>query len=180
MQDALDLAMHKAGLRGSRSDLEKFVEKTFAREMEEQRRLLMQAERGELRGQNPALVSAVAVEAVNAERAAGYAARADSDEKTSVDELPPLGEDSGRTPLAEIDQRPAVSPIDATVPAMPNPPIGRDTMPDGAPALTHDAALGDTAPSGVKSLAGIPPLYLAFALLGALLVVIALVWLIAF
>ncbi|MFI5288491.1 MAG: serine/threonine protein kinase [Polyangia bacterium] len=180
MQDALDLAMHKAGLRGSRSDLEKFVEKTFAREMDEQRRLLMQAERGELGGQNPALVSAVAVEAVNAERAAGYAARADSDEKTSIDELPPLGEDSGRTPLAEVDQLAAAAAIDPTVPATPNPPLGRDTVPEGVPALSHDAALGDTAPSGVRSLGNLPPLYLAFAVLGALLVVIALVWLIAF
>jgi serine/threonine protein kinase len=44
MQDELEQVMHKIGLRGARHDLQKFVEKTFADEIIEQRKLLIEAQ----------------------------------------------------------------------------------------------------------------------------------------
>ncbi|MGZ3441757.1 MAG: serine/threonine protein kinase [Polyangia bacterium] len=57
MQDALEDAMRKASLRGSATDLAKFMNETFAAEEAEQRRLIAQAQRGELgeRGRGAAL-----------------------------------------------------------------------------------------------------------------------------
>jgi eukaryotic-like serine/threonine-protein kinase len=162
MQEALEQAMHKTGLRGARTDLEKFVDQTFANEMTEQRALLVQAQRGgDLGSKNPVLVSAVAEQALAEQRAANYAS---DDDKTSIDVLPPLGEDSGKTPLADE--------ADLQAP-------GYD---DGPTTRGKNTNSRTTGPGGEKALTGqtLPPLYYAIAIVGALLVAAALVWLIAY
>jgi serine/threonine-protein kinase len=160
MQEALEQAMHKAGLRGARHDLQKFVEQTFAREMTEQRELLQEAQRGTLSGAtDPGLVSAVAESAAREPKVSAYGSdpetpaheEAGGEERTTVDELQPLGADSGRTPLADLDLPPP--------PQFDAPP----TMPESNNHLTRT-----------------PPLYYLAAVLGMLLVAAALVWLIVF
>ena len=47
MDEALEYSMHKAGLRGTRTDLQKFVDTTFDDEVQEQRKLLAQVQKGE-------------------------------------------------------------------------------------------------------------------------------------
>jgi serine/threonine-protein kinase len=161
MQEALEQAMHKAGLRGTRSDMEKFVERTFAHEMSEQRKLLMQAQKdGSLGQTNPALVSAVAEQAVAEQKEARYVANAVevADEKTTVDQqMPALGEDSGRTPLS--------SPQELAVP-------GPDERSFEEAPTSHD--------NRAVKLPGIRPIYYVLAVLGAFAVAAALVWLVAF
>ncbi len=103
MQEALEYAMHKARLRGARSDLEKFMEKTFTAEIDEQRRLLARAAAGE---RGLAQVSAVALEAAH-EANQTYGQKPELEDRTSVDLLPPLGDDSGPAPFidpSELDE----------------------------------------------------------------------------
>ena len=168
LQEALEEAMRKAELHGTRTDLGKFVEETFAPERAEQRTLLVQAQRGDLGDANAAIVSAVAEHAADEHKEAAYAAQENGPEdKTSVDALPPLGEDSGKTPLADIDD--LYDDGGATI-------AGRNRKPLAPP---HDS-MRDTAPSGVPAIQSTPPLYYFLAVMGVLLVAIALVWLIAF
>jgi serine/threonine protein kinase len=105
MQEALEQAMHKAGLRGARNDLQKFVEQVFAQEMAEQSKLLADAQKGRLAtAKDPRLISAVAEQAEREEQAAGAAASPEApvpganehEDQTTIDLLPPLGQDSGR------------------------------------------------------------------------------------
>jgi serine/threonine-protein kinase len=97
MQEALEYAMHKAPLRGARNDLEKFMGKTFTAEADEQRQLLSRSAAGE---RGLAQVSAVALEAAE-ESNQTYGQMDENapgeDDRTTVDLLPPLGEDSGPT-----------------------------------------------------------------------------------
>jgi serine/threonine-protein kinase len=122
MQEALEYAMHKASLRGARSDLEKFMESTFAAEIDEQRALLARAASGE-RG-SFAQVSAVAVEAAE-EAQATYGKTPDVDDRTAIDPLPPLGEDSAPQHLLPDEE------------ALPPPPTHeeKDTAPRGTPVV---------------------------------------------
>src|SRR5947209_16804068 len=48
MQEALELSMRKAGLRGSPLDLSRFLEQNFPQEIHEQEQLLRRVEAGEL------------------------------------------------------------------------------------------------------------------------------------
>jgi serine/threonine-protein kinase len=163
MGEQLENAMHKAGLRGARHDLQKFVEQTFAKEIVDQRDLLNEAQRGTLSGAtDPGLVSAVAERAVIEKKAQAlgsdpetpaHAPSGGEDERTTVDPLQTLDVDSGRTPLADASQFPSPETFDA-------PP----TVP---------------APGSLTS-SKTPPLYYLIAVVGMLLVAAALVWLIAF
>jgi serine/threonine-protein kinase len=102
MQEALEHAMHKAGLRGARTDLQKFVEFTFADEQAEQKQLVTRALRGEL-GSGELSLSRVSAVAENAseETQAAYRKR-ELDDRTVVDPLPLLGgEDSHPIELIE-------------------------------------------------------------------------------
>ena len=157
MQEALEQAMHVAALRGAPSDLESFVGRTFEREITEQRTLLAQAQRGTLGDTIPAAVSAVAEQALAEQRAANYAnesapsvAQA-AEDKTSIDPLPLLGEDSVRN--LKVDPG--------------------ELYADGETRKGHD-----TEPS--PTVGRVPPLYYALAVVGALMLVGALLWLFAF
>jgi serine/threonine protein kinase len=166
MGDALEQAMRKTGLRGAATDLARFMTDKFAAEEAEQRRLISQAQRGELgSGEEAAQLSPVAAAAA-AEVASNYAV---DNERTSVDLLPPLGEDSGRNWKADADTlqdgdydsqediktRAQVFPVE--------PPPSQAT----------------TAPRGVPSLRGqIPTIYYVFAVLAVVLIVL-IAWLIA-
>jgi eukaryotic-like serine/threonine-protein kinase len=101
MQEALEYAMHKAHLRGARSDLEKFMEGTFAAEIDEQRRLLARAAAGE---RGLAQVSAVALEAAHEANQTYSSKSTEPSDRTEVDLLPPLGEDSGPAPFIDGDE----------------------------------------------------------------------------
>jgi eukaryotic-like serine/threonine-protein kinase len=141
MQEALEYAMHKAQLRGARSDLEKFMEKTFTAEIEEQRRLLNRAAHGE---RGLAQVSAVALEAA-AEANQTYGAKPDLDDRTSIDLLPPLGEDSG--PAFRIDDEDTVGDPPPSIAE----PLG-DEARTSADTPSAQRAEIDTAPRGVPTL----------------------------
>jgi serine/threonine-protein kinase len=157
MHDALEQAMREAGLRGSPTDLGRFMEAAFADEESEQRRLLGAAQRGELGGVLDGVqVSAVAAAAAN-ESQMNYVV---NDEKTSVDPLPQLGEDSGRNRLdpAEWD-----SEQDIATRAIPPPSSTAPTEPRGVPALQNGP---------------LPTIYYAFAV-GAVLLIVLVAWLIA-
>jgi serine/threonine protein kinase len=160
MQEALDQAMRGIGLRGSATDLGKFMEGTFAAEEIEQQRLVSQAQRGELASTaDAAQVSPVAVAAA-AESASNYIV---DEERTSVDLLPPLGEDSGRA--LKVDEEPFDPNYDLKTIAMPSrqDPTGKTTRPSG-----------DAVPPDQQ----IPPLYYVLAVLSAALIVL-IAWLIA-
>jgi serine/threonine protein kinase len=168
MQDALEDAMRKTSLRGSATDLAKFMNETFAAEEAEQRRLILQAQKGELgAGDEAAQLSPVAAAAA-AEMASNYVV---DNERTSVDLLPPLAEDSGRNWKAdpdtlndgEFDSQENVKTRAQSFPKPPPPPASQET----------------TQPRGVPSLRGqIPTIYYLFAVLSVMLIVL-IAWLIA-
>jgi len=156
MHDAIEEAMRKAGLRGAPHDLEKFVEQNFADEIAEQRQLLSQAQRGTLPGAtDPGLVSAVAESAAREKKRALSGSDPETpqhdEERTQIDVLPPLGADSGKTPLADLA---AFKPGEFDAPA--------------------------TVPESHLPAPKTPSIYYFIAAMGALLVAAALVWLIVF
>jgi serine/threonine-protein kinase len=159
MQEALEQAMRGAGLRGSSSDLQKFMQATFADEEAQQRSMVASAERGELH-ENMAVVSPVAVAAA-AEAKANYAVV--DEERTTVDQLPPLGEDSGRQPLSDED---------------PSVESDQQTRAVRAPRPSDESKA--TEPRGVPAVNGgsIPTIYYAIAL-GGVVLAILIAWLIA-
>jgi serine/threonine-protein kinase len=201
MQDALEQAMRKMGLRGGATDLAKFMAETFAAEEAEQRRLVTQAQRGELESVDAALQVSPVAAAAAAEAQANYAV---DNERTSIDLLPPLAEDSGRNWKADPDvindtgpssvvvdddvdsehDIPTVAAGKKPLGAMP-PPIPGDPTPTSPPPLsslvtpvpmTHSAT---TEPRGVPSLKGqIPTIYYVFAVL-AVAAIVVIAWLIA-
>ena len=164
MQEAIEQAMHRAGLRGSHVDLQKFMQQTFHDEERQQQELVASAERGELH-ENMAVVSpvAVAAEAEAAAQAQANYARVE-DERTTIDPLPPLGEDSGRNAMSPQD----VDDFD------PDLDIATRTV---RPPTAADEKV--TAPRGVKAISGpLPTIYYAIAVGGVVLVVL-IAWLIA-
>jgi eukaryotic-like serine/threonine-protein kinase len=171
MQDALEDAMRKANLRGTATDLAKFMNETFAAEESEQRRLISQALKGELAsGAEAAQVSPVAAAAA-AEAASNYAV---DTERTSVDLLPPLAEDSGRNWKAEPDDIPIDHETDSQERTR-HLPMREPAQPPPVP----DSSV-TTAPQGVPSLRGqqIPTIYYVFAVL-AVIVIVSIAWMIA-
>jgi serine/threonine-protein kinase len=164
MQEALETAMLQAGMRGSAIDLGRFMETSFADEETEQRRLVAQAQRGELGGgKEAAQVSPVAVAAA-AEAESNYIVL---EERTSVDLLPPLGEDSVRNLKIDPTELPQDPELDVATRAMPSP-------------LARAEELAATQPTGVPVLTdpSIPTIYYVFAALGVALIVL-IAWLIA-
>jgi serine/threonine-protein kinase len=166
MQEAIELAMHHAKLRGATSDLEKFVEGTFSDERAEQQTLIAMAQKGELTSTRRTRVSAVAERAEAEARAEAYASREENapelDERTTVDLLPPLGvDDSGKTAISDAEQKREEAD---------NKTVIRPEF--NAPPTTVDPP---TAPGASR----VPPLYYGLAILGIVLVAAALVWLFA-
>jgi serine/threonine-protein kinase len=170
LQDALENAMRAAGLRGSAMDLAKFMNETFAAEEAEQRRLISRAQKGELdSAEEAAQVSPVAAAAA-AETASNYAV---DNERTSVDLLPPLGEDSGRNWKAEPDivnepEYDSQENIKTRVHAA------------DAPLMAPPSSQSTTEPKGVPVLTGqqIPTIYYVLAVLAVVLIV-SIAWVIA-
>ena len=108
MQDALEEAMRKAALRGTATDLAKFMNETFNAEEAEQRRLFSQAQRGELgSARRAAQVSPVAAAAA-AEAEPRTTPSTTSARRSIV--LPPLAEESGRNWKADVDDGSAIDP----------------------------------------------------------------------
>src|SRR5262249_10849056 len=113
----------------------------FAAEIDEQRRLLARAAAGE---RGLAQVSAVAMEAAH-EANQTYGQKPELDDRTDIDLLPPLGDDSGPAPF--IDEEPTTAELDedtdnaatnAASPLAKRPTGANDviTSPRGVPA--HD------------------------------------------
>ncbi len=170
MQEALEEAMRKESLRGSATDLAKFMNETFAAEEAEQRRLISQAQRGELgAGEEAAQLSPMAAAAA-AEAASNYVV---DNERTSVDLLPPLAEESGRNWKS----------LEAEAAAAHDPEFDSQenikTRAQIQPLLPTPDSQGATAPSGVPALRGqIPTIYYVFAVAAVILIVL-IAWLIA-
>ncbi|HEX6836145.1 MAG TPA: serine/threonine-protein kinase [Polyangia bacterium] len=176
MLDALEDAMRKAGLRGSATDLAKFMNETFAAEDAEQRRLIAQAQKGELGDAEAVQVSPVAAAAA-AEAASNYTV---DNERTSVDLLPPLAEESGRNWKAEADE---VNASDIEYDSQEN--IKTRVHGNDAPALNPNAppappaSQSTTAPMGVPSLKpSVPTIYYVMALL-AIVLIVSIAWIVA-
>jgi serine/threonine protein kinase len=170
MQEALEQAMHRAKLRGAPSDLEKFIDATFADERVEQQALVAMAQKGELTSTRLTKVSAVA-EGAAAEARDAYARDPNApeppvdEERTSVDLLPPLGDDSGRTAISDI----AAQKKDDD-----------DNEPGAKTVIRPDFTGAPTTVDPPRPTPqSIPPLYYGLAIFGLLLIAAALVWLIA-
>jgi serine/threonine protein kinase len=159
MQHALERAMQQAQLTGGHAELQQFMEATFLDEQKQQRELVASAERGELH-ENMAGVSPVAVAAEAETRAMSNYTPVEEVEKTTLDPLPPLGEDSGRSRLAsEEDFDPEYDIATRAV----RPPTAADER--------------ATAPQAIVS-GPLPTIYYAIAVASVLLVVL-IAWLIA-
>ncbi|HXU71971.1 MAG TPA: serine/threonine-protein kinase [Polyangia bacterium] len=180
MQDALEEAMQKSGLRGAPTDLARFMTETFKSEQAEQQRLLSQAQRGELGSGSAeaAQVSPVAAAAA-AQAESNYAV---DNERTSIDPLPQLGDESGRNWKAEADVvgGPVGGPVVIDPPEFDSQEdIKTRAIPPPMPPEPASST-ASTSPTGVPSLRGsqIPPLYYVLAV-GAALLIVAIAWLIA-
>jgi len=177
MQDALEDAMRKASLRGTATDLAKFMNDKFAAEEAEQRRLISQALRGELgSAEEAAQVSPVAAAAA-AEAASNYAV---DNERTSVDLLPPLAEDSGRNWKADVDDIPIDPENDSQERTRARPMHKPPPTPPPTPVPGSADPTATTAPTGVPSLRGgqVPTIYYVLAVL-AVVIIVSIAWLIA-
>src|SRR5439155_20700342 len=156
--------MRTAGLRGTPNDMAKFMAGTFAAEQQEQRRLVSQAQRGELEDSAAEGVQGSPVAAAAAaEAAANYVV---DEERTTVELLPPLGEDSQRNWQAdpdEDDHDPLFDLKTTAMPPKPSPTSQANTEPRGVPALRSGQ---------------IPTIYYVFAILSVVLIVL-IAWLIA-
>jgi serine/threonine-protein kinase len=171
MQDALEDAMRKAGLRGSATDLAKFMNETFAAEEAEQRRLIAQAQRGELGNADEAVQVSPVAAAAAAETASNYAV---DNERTSVDLLPPLAEDSGRNWKADPED---VSDVDYDSQENVKTRVLNGDPPPTQPAPA--SSLSSTAPTGVPSLKpSVPTIYYVLAVVAVALIV-SIAWFIA-
>ena len=170
MQDALEEAMRAASLRGTATDLAKFMNETFTAEEAAQRTLVSQAQRGELASAAEAApVSGVAAAAA-AEMASTYAV---DNERTSVDLLPPPIEGSERDGQATAAEAESGAPEHGQTRAQRLSPQPRPSALSQAP----------TEPLGVPALGRqlggqIPAIYYAFAI-GAVLLIVLIAWLIA-
>jgi eukaryotic-like serine/threonine-protein kinase len=197
MQDALETAMRKAGMRGGATDLAKFMTDTFAAEEAEQRRLVSQAQRGELESVDAALQVSPVAAAAAAEAQANYVV---DNERTSIDLLPPLAEESGRNwkadpeslheggdPSVILEEEPD-SEHDIPTLAQGTRPLGANrpdteapTPPYPPPAITPVPMTREatTQPKGVPSLKGqIPTIYYVFAVV-AVAAIVLIAWLFA-
>ncbi|HWE26660.1 MAG TPA: serine/threonine-protein kinase, partial [Polyangia bacterium] len=182
MQDALEEAMRKASLRGSATDLAKFMNEAFAAEEAEQRRLILRAQRGELgSAEEAAQVSPVAAAAA-AEAASNYAV---DNERTSVDLLPPLAEDSGRNWKADVDGVPPIDPETDSQERTRARPLQKQEPPPMPHTLAQPAAAesadpqASTSPMGVPSLRGeVPTIYYVIAVL-AVVIIVSIAWFVA-
>src|SRR5262249_20598824 len=155
----------------------------FKEEEAEQRRLISQAQRGEL-GQAEAIAVSPVAAAAAAAVESNYAV---DNERTSIDIMPPLADESGRNWKADADfvKHPADSGVRTTsVTAEPEYDSQEDiktrTIPPPPAPAEPATSTASTAPTGVPSLRGsqIPPLYYVLAGLAVLLMV-AIAWLIA-
>ncbi len=173
MQDALEDAMRKAGHRGSAPDLARFMNEAFAAEEQEQRRLIAQAMRGELGATDEAVQVSPVAAAAAAEAAPNYAV---DNERTSVDLLPPLAEESGRNWKADIDDV-----VDGEYDSQEN--VKTRVLDGDAQKKPTEpppaSSLSATAPTGVPVLKGqVPTIYYVLAVLAVVLIV-SIAWLIA-
>jgi len=168
MLDALEDAMRKANLRGSATDLARFMNETFKAEEAEQRRLISQAQRGELGVGEAVQVTPVAAAAA-AEAASNYAV---DNERTSVDLLPPLAEDSGRNWKADVDE--------ISYDSQENIKTRVHGADDGPPLGAPPSSQSTTEPRGVPVLTGgqIPTIYYVLAV-AAVVLIVSIAWLIA-
>ena len=164
MQEALEQTMRRAGMRAEAPELARFMTATFSAEEAEQRRLVLQAQRGELDGSDVAAHVSPVAAAAAAETASNYVV---AEERTSIDLLPPLGEDSGRNWKSGAD-------VDTELDRDSEHDIPTRAMPP--PRSSHSEP---TAPRGVPTIGGaIPTIYYAFAVGGVALIVL-IAWLIA-
>ena len=171
MQDALENAMRTAGLRGSATDLAKFMNDAFAAERAEQNRLISQATRGELGSAEEAVQVSPVAAAAAAEAASNYAV---DNERTSVDLLPPLADESGRNWKADADDmgEPEYDSQENVKTRVHGPG-------DAAHPATPPSSQSTTAPMGVPSLRGqVPTIYYVLAVLAVVLIV-SIAWIIA-
>ena len=172
MQDALEEAMRKAGLRGTPPDLARFMTESFAAEHAEQQRLIAQAQRGELGSGDEAVQLSPVAAAAAAETASNYAV---DNERTSVDLLPPLAEESGRNWKAEVDDIGGEPEYDSQE----NVKTRVHGAGDASHPRTPPSSQSTTAPMGVPSLKGqVPTIYYVLAVLAVVLIV-SIAWLIA-
>ncbi len=172
MQDALEEAMRKAQLRGSATDLMRFMNETFAAEEAEQRRLIAQAQKGELGSEAEAVQLSPVAAAAAAEAASNYAV---DNERTSVDLLPPLAEDSGRNWKADVDD--LHDPEFDSQENVKTRVLGNE--PPTASGPPPPSSLSSTAPTGVPSLkTSVPTIYYVLALL-AIVLIVSIAWFIA-
>jgi serine/threonine-protein kinase len=172
MLDGLEEAMRKAGLRGSATDLARFMNDTFAAEEQEQRRLIAQAQRGELGESAEAVQVSPVAAAAAAEAAPNYAV---DNERTSVDLLPPLAEESGRNWKADLDE---ISDHEQDSQENIKTRVINDEPPP-APAPPPASSMSTTAPTGVPSLKPqVPTIYYVVAVVAVVLIV-SIAWLIA-
>jgi hypothetical protein len=170
MQDALEEAMRTAGLRGSATDLAKFMNESFAAEKAEQNRLISQAQRGELGSAEEAVQVSPVAAAAAAEAASNYAV---DNERTSIDLLPPLADESGRNWKADADS--LSEPEYDSQESVKTRVHGAGEVAPVAPP----SSLSATAPTGVPSLRGqVPTIYYVLAVLAVVLIV-SIAWLIA-
>ncbi|HEX8950805.1 MAG TPA: serine/threonine-protein kinase, partial [Polyangia bacterium] len=171
MLDALEDAMRKAGLRGSATDLAKFMNETFAAEDAEQRRLIAQAQKGELGSSAEAVQLSPVAAAAAAETASNYAV---DNERTSVDLLPPLAEDSGRNWKASADEL-----AEPEYDSQENIKTRVHASDSPSHPATPPSSLSATAPTGVPTLKGqVPTIYYVLAVLAVVLIV-SIAWVIA-
>jgi len=168
MLDALEEAMRKGNLRGSATDLARFMNETFKAEEAEQRRLISQAQRGELGVGEAVQVTPVAAAAA-AEAASNYTV---DNERTSVDLLPPLAEDSGRNWKADVDE--------ISYDSQENIKTRVHGADDGPPLGAPPSSQSTTEPRGVPVLTGgqIPTIYYVLAV-AAVVLIVSIAWLIA-
>ncbi|MDB4971370.1 MAG: serine/threonine protein kinase [Myxococcales bacterium] len=165
MQEALEKAMRSAGLQGTALHLAKFMRSAFGAEEQEQQRLLSQAQRGELGSAAEAVQVSPVAAAAAAETAANYVAQ---DERTSVDLLPPLGEDSGRNWKSDLDG-------DEVEDHDPLFDMKTTTMPPPPPASSQ----ANTEPRGVPALGGSIPTIYYFLAFSSVVLIVLIAWLIA-
>jgi hypothetical protein len=148
--------------------LARFMNETFKAEEAEQRRLISQAQRGELGVGEAVQVTPVAAAAA-AEAASNYTV---DNERTSVDLLPPLAEDSGRNWKADVDE--------ISYDSQENIKTRVHGADDGPPLGAPPSSQSTTEPRGVPVLTGgqIPTIYYVLAV-AAVVLIVSIAWLIA-
>jgi eukaryotic-like serine/threonine-protein kinase len=148
LQEALDRAMARSGLRGSTTHLTAFLEKTFPEELEAQRQLISSAQSGALVGrgaQGADKVAAALTEGDPDEPTSVYGPEGEPvSEPTSVDEIPK--EPPPKEQVIEIEMGTPAFPVQGyTPPAPAPPPVVPAPVPRPAPVL-QPSQFAQTAP----------------------------------